>query len=98
LDQEKVALFVSRVFDIPAEVRIVKQAGPLAPYGLTSPTAEFTATGKDGKATGRLVLGTRTGGLAYAMGRGLPGIFQVRSDLLTQIPPKQDLEKVPGRT
>jgi hypothetical protein len=98
LDQEKVALFVSRVFDIPAEVRIVKQAGPLAPYGLTSPTAEFTATGKDGKATGRLVLGTRTGGLAYAMGRGLPGIFQVRTDLLTQIPPKQDLEKVPGRT
>lgn len=94
LDQEKVALFVSRVVDLPAEIRIVKQAGPLAPYGLTSPTAEFTATGKDGKATGRLVLGTRTGGLVYAMGRGLPGVFQARSDLLTQIPSKHDLEKV----
>lgn len=94
LDQEKVALFVSRVVDLPAEIRIVKQAGPLAPYGLSSPTAEFTATGKDGKATGRLVLGTRTGGLVYAMGRGLPGVFQARSDLLTQIPSKQNLEKI----
>ena len=94
LDQEKVALFVSRVVDLPAEIRIVKQAGPLTPYGLTSPTAEFTATGKDGKATGRLVLGTRTGGLVYAMGRGLSGVFQARSDLLTQIPSKHGLEKI----
>jgi hypothetical protein len=94
LDQEKVALFVSRVVDLPAEIRIVKQAGPLAPYGLTSPTAEFTATGKDGKVTGRLVLGTRTGGLVYAMGRGLPGVFQARSDLLTQIPSKHGLAKI----
>ena len=98
LDQEKVALFVSRVVDLPAEIRIVKQAGPLAPYGLTSPTAEFTATGKDGKANGRLILGTRAGGLVYAMGRGLPGVFQARSDLLTQIPLKHELEKTPGST
>jgi hypothetical protein len=98
LDQEKVALFVSRVVDLPAEIRIVKQAGPLAPYGLTSPTAEFTATAKDGKVNGRLVLGTRTGGLVYAMGRGLPGVFQARSDLLTQIPLKQELEKIPAGT
>ena len=98
LDQEKVALFVSRVVDLPAEIRIVKQAGPLAPYGLTSPTAEFLATGKDGKAMGRVVLGMRTGGLVYAMGRGLTGVFQARSDLLTQIPSKQDLEKVPEGT
>jgi hypothetical protein len=98
LDQEKVALFVSRVVDLPAEIRIVKQAGPLAPYGLTSPTAEFTATGKDGKANGRLILGMRAGGLVYAMGRGLPGVFQARSDLLTQIPLKHELEKTPGST
>jgi hypothetical protein len=94
LDQEKVALFVSRVVDLPAEIRIVKQAGPLAPYGLTSPTAEFIATGKDGKSTGRLVLGTRTGGLVYAMGHALPGVFQARSDLLTQIPSKASLAKI----
>lgn len=91
LDQQKVDLFVSRVVDLPAELRIVKQAGPLAPYGLTSPAAEFTATAKDGKIRGRLVLGTRVGGLVYAMGQGLPGIYQARPDLLTQIPAQQAL-------
>jgi hypothetical protein len=91
LDQQKVDLFVSRVADLPAELQVVKQAGPLAPYGLTSPSAEFTATGKDGKGRGRLVLGTREGGLVYAMGQGLQGIYQVRPDLLTQIPSLKDL-------
>lgn len=91
LDQQTVALLVSRVADLPAELRVVKQAGPLAPYGLSSPAVEFTATGKDGKMRGRLVLGTRTGGLVYAMGQGLPGIYQARSDILTQIPAKRDL-------
>jgi hypothetical protein len=91
LDQQKVDLFVSRVVDLPAELQAVKQAGPLAPYGLTSPSAEFTATGKDGKGRGRLVLGTREGGLVYAMGQGLPGIYQARPDLLTQIPSLKDL-------
>jgi hypothetical protein len=32
------------------------------------------------------------------MGRGLPGVFQARSDLLTQIPLKHELEKTPGST
>ncbi len=91
LNQQKVDLLVSRVVDLPAELRVVKESRPLAPYGLSSPTAEFTATGKDGKRHGRLVLGTKVGGLAYAMGRGLRGIYQVRSDLLAQIPSKQDL-------
>jgi hypothetical protein len=94
LDQQKVNLFVSRVVDLPAELRVVKEAGPLAPYGLASPSAELTATGKDGKMRGRLVLGARLGGavgLAYAMGQGLPGIYQVRSDILTQIPTKREL-------
>lgn len=91
LDQQKVELFVSRVVDLPAELRVVKESRPLAPYGLSSPTAEFTATAKDGKRRGRLVLGTKVGGLAYAMGQGLVGIYQVRSDLLTQIPSKRDL-------
>lgn len=91
LDQEKVAVFVSRVADLPAELRVVKQAGPLTPYGLTSPAAELTATGSDGKTSGRLVLGTRTGGLVYAMGRALSGVYQARADLLDQIPAKKDL-------
>lgn len=93
LDQEAADLFVSRVVSLPAEIRVVKQAGPLAPYGLATPTAEFVATAKDGKQRGRLVLGASSGGLVYAMGhQGLPGIFQARPDLLTQIPAKADLK------
>ena len=91
LDQQTVDLFISRVAGLPAELRIVKQAGPLAPYGLASPAAEFTARGKDGRVRGRLVLGTRVGGLVYAIGQGLPGIYQARSDILTQTPAKRDL-------
>jgi len=97
VDQQAADLFVSRVVNLPAELRVVKQTGPLAPYGLSSPSAEFTATGKDGKARGRLVLGTRTGGLVYAMGERLPGIYQARADILTQIPPKDNLLAKPGQ-
>lgn len=96
LDQQKVDLFVSRVVDLPAELRIVKESRPLAPYGLSSPTVEFAATAKDGKKRGRLTLGTKVGGLAYAMGQGLPGIYQVRSDLLAQVPSKQALLAKPA--
>jgi len=91
LDQQTVDLFVSRVINLPAEIQVVKETGPLAAYGLSSPAAEFTATTRDGKQKGRLVLGTKTGGLAYAIGQGLPGIHQVRADILTQIPSKQSL-------
>lgn len=97
LDQGAVDLFITRVAGLPAELPVVEQAGPLAPYGLASPAAEFTATGKDGAMRGRLVLGTRVGGLVYASGEGLPGIFQARSDLLTQVPAKRDLVAKPAQ-
>ncbi|MGH7208741.1 MAG: DUF4340 domain-containing protein [Nitrospiraceae bacterium] len=97
LDQQTVDLFITRVAGLPAELRVVKQAGPLAPYGLASPAAEFTATGKNGQVRGRLVLGTRVGGLVYAIGQGLPGIYQARSDILTQVPAKRDLPAKPGQ-
>ena len=54
--------------------------------GLVAPVAEFVATGKDGRVAGRLALGNQSGGLLYAIGHRIPGIFQVRPDLLTQIP------------
>jgi hypothetical protein len=91
LDQQRAALFVARVVDLPAELRVVKEAGPLAPYGLASPAAEFLATSKDGNTRYRLVLGNTVSGLVYAMGSGLPGIYQARADLLTQIPDKDSL-------
>ena len=100
LDQQTTDLFVSRVANVPAEERVVKQAGPLAPYGLVTPAAEFIATGRDGKVAGKLLIGSHANGLAYAMGQRIPGIFQIRADLLTQIPLKKEflaaqLEKTP---
>lgn len=95
LNQETLDLLMSRVVSLPAEIRVVKQAGPLAPYGLSSPTAEITATSLDGKRQGRLTLGKKVNGLVYAIGQALPGIFQARSDILTQIPSKTDLTEKP---
>jgi len=91
LSQEAADLFVSRVADLPAEERILRQSSPLAPYGLLAPTAEFVATGKDGKMAGKLTLGNHVGNLVYATGARLQGVFQVRPDLLAQIPSKIDL-------
>ena len=91
LDEQIVNLFVSRVVDVPAELRVVKDAGPLAPYGLATPTATFIGTAKDGTIKGKLLLGNKTSGLVYAMGNGLPGIYQARADLLNQIPDKESL-------
>jgi len=86
LRQDVADLLVSRIVNLPAEERVMKQAGPLAPYGLVAPVAEFVATGKDGRVAGRLVMGNQVGGLVYAIGHRIPGIFQVRPDLLKQIP------------
>ena len=89
--QDVADLLVSRITSLPAEERVLKQAGQLAPYGLTSPIAEFVATGKDGRVAGRLALGNQVGGLVYAMGHRIPGVFQVRPDILTQIPSRPAL-------
>ena len=91
INQQTADLFVSRVANAPAEERVIKQAGPLAPYGLVEPAAEFLATGRDGKLAGKLLLGSQSGGLVYAMGHRLPGIYQIRADLLKQIPAKDEL-------
>ncbi len=91
VDQQTINLFVSRVVNVPAEERVVKQAGPLAPYGLVNPAAEFIATGKDGKLAGKLSIGDQANGLAFAMGQRLPGIYQIRADLLKQIPTRSAL-------
>ncbi|MBH0190144.1 MAG: DUF4340 domain-containing protein, partial [Nitrospira sp.] len=68
LSQEAADLLVSRVANLPAEERVTKQAAALAPYGLVAPTAEFVATGRDGKIAGRLTLGSQAGNLIYATG------------------------------
>lgn len=96
LSQEAADLLVSRVANLPAEERVTKQAAALAPYGLVAPTAEFVATGKDGKIAGRLTLGNQADNLIYATGERLQGIFQARPDLLNQIPAKAELLAQPS--
>ena len=91
VSQEAADLLVSRVANHPAEERVMKQSAPLAPYGLLAPAAEFVATSKDGRTIGKLTLGSRAGDLLYATGQRLNGVFQVRPDLLTQIPTKTEL-------
>jgi hypothetical protein len=91
IDQQSVNVFVSRVVSVPAEERVVKQPGPLAPYGLVNPAAEIIATGKDGKVVGKLSVGDQANGLAFAMGQRIPGIYQIRADLLKQIPTRTEL-------
>lgn len=91
VDQQVAELFVSRVANVPAEQRVMKQSGPLAPYGLVAPSAQFVATGRDGKIAGKLSLGSQSGGLVYATGQRLQGLYQIRADLLQQIPPKKEL-------
>ncbi|MFO0767443.1 MAG: DUF4340 domain-containing protein [Nitrospiraceae bacterium] len=86
LRQDVADLVVSRIVNLPAEERILKQTGALAPYGLVAPVAEFIATGRNGQVIGRLALGNQVGSLLYAVGHRFQGVFQVRSDLLTQIP------------
>jgi hypothetical protein len=96
IDQQAVNLFVNRVVSVPAEERVVKQPGPLAPYGLVNPAAEVVATGKDGKLAGKLSIGDQANGLAFAMGHRLPGVYQIRADLLKQIPTRSELLAASG--
>jgi hypothetical protein len=91
VSQQAADLFVSRVANLPAEERVIKQSAPLAPYGLTAPVAEFVATGTTGKVAGKLTIGNQAGNLAYATGLRLQGIFQVRPDILSQIPSPAEL-------
>jgi hypothetical protein len=91
VNQPAADLFVSRIANLVAEERVIKQSAPLAPYGLTAPAAEFVATGKNGKVVGKLSIGNKAGNLAYATGLRLQGIFQVRPDILGQVPAKTEL-------
>ncbi len=90
-DAARLNMFVSRVVRLQAERIVTEKPGDLKPYGLTSPTAELIATDAQGKLLGRIVLGRQEQGLAYAQGSAMAGIFQVRPDILNDIPKKNDL-------
>ncbi|MXX10670.1 MAG: DUF4340 domain-containing protein, partial [Nitrospira sp. SB0667_bin_9] len=86
IDQQQVTLFVSRVVDLPAELPVSATNDEPDQYGLTSPTIEIAGIDQKGRPRGRLALGMREKGLVYATGAGLPGIYQVRSLILGQVP------------
>ena len=91
IDQQHVKLFVSRLVDLPAELPVSETKTNPERYGLTSPTIEIAGIDQKGRPRGRLTLGTREKGLVYATGAGLPGIYQTRSLILTQIPSPETL-------
>ena len=98
LSQQAADLLVSRVANLPAEERVTRKPPRRPPTG-SCPTAEFVATGRDGKIAGRLTLGSQAGNLIYATGERLQGVFQARPDLLNQIPAKAELLAKPaGKT
>lgn len=93
VDQKRVKLLVSRLVDLPAELSVSPTQDNLGPYGLASPNVEIVGIDTKGRPHGLLRLGTREKGLVYATGAGLPGIYQARSVILTQIPSSDDLLK-----
>jgi len=91
LDQEVVKLFVSRVVDAPAEIFHPNSSPTAKDHGLASPIATILGINRNGQEVGRLILGKREKGLIFAKGASLPGLYQVRSTILDQIPTKAQL-------
>lgn len=91
IDQEQVKLLVSRIVDLPAELSVSLTQNNLDHYGLASPSIEIVGLDTKGQPRGLLRLGTREKGLVYATGTGLPGIYQARSVILTQLPSPESL-------
>ena len=90
-DAARVNMFVTRAVRLQAEKIVTEKPTDLKPYGLASPTAELIAAGEQGKLLGRIAFGREQQGLTYAVGSVMTGIFQVRPDILKDIPKKDDL-------
>ena len=91
LDQEVVKLFVSRVVDVPAEIFHPDASPTSKDSEMDSPIAMIRGINRNGKEAGRLLLGKREKGLVFAKGASLPGLYQVRSTILDQIPTQTQL-------
>ncbi len=95
VNQQTVSLFVSRLVDLPAEISVSPTKNQPEHYALAPPAFEITGIDRRGRRRGRLALGAREKGLVYAMGAGLPGIYQTRSIILTQLPSPDSLLVAP---
>src|SRR5713226_4596768 len=91
LDAARSNMFMTRVVRLQAEKIVTEKPPDLKRYGLASSTAELLAAGEQGKLLGRIAFGRQEQGLAYAMGSAFAGVFQVRPDIIQEIPKKKDL-------
>src|SRR5437016_11673606 len=91
LDAARINMLVTRVVRLQAEKIATEKPPDLKRYGLASPTAELIAAGEQGKLLGRIAFGREEQGLTYALGSAMTGIFEVRPDILKEIPKKDDL-------
>jgi len=87
LEQEIINLFVSRVVDIPAEISHPDDSTASLQHGLDPPTATIQGRNRQGQ----YMLGKREKGLVFARGAGHEGLYQVRSNILSQIPTQTQL-------
>ncbi len=90
-DAARINMFVTRVVRLQAERIVAEKPADLKSYGLAPPKIELIAADEQGKLAGRVAFGREEQGLAYAMGTAIPGVFQVRPDILKEIPMKDDL-------
>ncbi|MGP0595192.1 DUF4340 domain-containing protein [Nitrospira sp. T9] len=91
VNQEVVKLFVSRIVDVPAEIFHPDSSSASTDNGMASPNATISGMNRKGQEIGQLILGKRERGLVFAKGGSLPGLYQVRSTILDQIPSKTQL-------
>jgi len=90
-DAARLNMLVIRVVRLQAERIVTEKPADLKSYGLAPPNIELIAADEQGKLAGRIALGREEQNLAYAMGTALPGVFQVRPDILKDIPTRNEL-------
>ena len=90
-DAARLNMFVIRVVRLQAERIVTEKPTDLKRYGLAPAAAELIAADEQGKLLGRVAFGREEQGLAYALGSAMTGVFQVRPDILKDIPKKDEL-------
>ena len=90
-DAARVNMFVTRVVRLQAERIVLEKPAALKPYGLVPPTVELIVAGDQGKPLGHVSFGRQEEGLVFALGSAMAGVFQVRPDILKDVPKRDTL-------
>ena len=94
-DAGRINMFLSRILRLQAERIVTDKPQALKAYGLAFPVAEITVADQQGKILGRLAVGRQENHLAFAQGSAISGVFQIRPDILREIPRQSDLTRSP---